>query len=162
MYLQVPKEGLDIELFSELRVANAHMEDVEDMEELENKLCGIERKKDFQYFIENKKGIWKTVLCRNDQGQLLGFLSSVDHPACRMIGPGVAEDEKVAISMLATQLENFRGKTPVFLLPVTAKLAVQAAYSWGARNCEIHFSQCHGDHQPPKGVVMPTFMPESS
>ena len=79
-----------------------------------------------------------------------------------MIGPGVAEDEKVAVSMLADQLENFRGKTPVFLLPVTAKLAVQSAYSWGARNCEIHFSQCNGDYQPPKGVVMPTFMPETS
>lgn len=162
MYLEVPKEGLDKEHFSELRVANAQMEDVEDMAALENKLCGIERKKDFQYFIENKKGIWKTVLCRNEQGQLLGFLSSVDHPACRMIGPGVAEDEKVAVSMLANQLQNFRGKTPVFLLPVTAKLAVQSAYSWGARNCEIHFSQCNGDHQPHKGVVMPTFMPETS
>jgi hypothetical protein len=78
-----------------------------------------------------------------------------------MIGPGVAEDEQVTMELLATLLDRFRGKCPVFLLPVTAKEAVQTAYSWGARNCEIHFSQCRGENQPTEGVVMPTFMPET-
>ena len=150
------------EISTEFEVRNARFNDVEEMVALEKRLCGIERTKDFEYFIENKRDIWKTVVYRNSSGTLLGFLGSVDHPASQMIGPGVAESEKVAMSMLANLLDSFRSKCPVFLLPVTAKEAVQTAYSWGARNCEIHFSQYRGESQLPRGVVMPTFMPETS
>ena len=80
----------------------------------------IERTEDFEYFIENKRGIWNTVVCRDTRGSLLGFLGSVDHPASRMIGPGVAENEQVTMELLATLLNRFHGKCPVFL-PVTAK-----------------------------------------
>ena len=162
MYLEVPEEGLHNEISGEFAISNAQLNDVEEMVALEKRLSGIERAKDFEYFIENKRDIWNMVVCRDTNGTLLGFLGSVDHPASQMIGPGVAESEKVALSMLASLLDRFRGKCPVFLLPVTAKKAVQTAYSWGARNCEIHFSQCRGDSQPPSGVVMPTFMPETS
>ena len=41
--------------------------------------------------------------------------------------------------MLASLLDRFRGKCPVFLLPVTAKEAVQTAYSWGARTAKSIF-----------------------
>ena len=71
--------------------------DVEEMVVLEKRLSGIERAKDFKYFIENKRNIWNTVVCRDTNGTLLGFLGSVDHPASQMIGPGVAESEKVAV-----------------------------------------------------------------
>jgi GNAT superfamily N-acetyltransferase len=161
MYLEVPEDGFHCEISTEFEMRNAQLNDLEEMVALEKRLCGIERTKDFKYFIENKRGIWNTVVCRNTNGTLLGFLGSVDHPASRMIGPGVAEDEQVTMELLATLLDRFRGKCPVFLLPVTAKEAVQTAYSWGARNCEIHFSQCRGENQPTEGVVMPTFMPET-
>ena len=161
MYLEVPKEGFQPEISSEFEIRNARLNDVEEMVTLEKRLCGIERAKDFEYFIENKRGIWNTVVCRNTAGILLGFLGSVDHPASRMIGPGVAENQQVALKLIAALLDRFRGKCPVFLLPVIAKEAVQTAYSWGARNCEIHFSQCRGENQPPEGIVMPTFMPET-
>ena len=161
MYLEVPEEGFHNEILAEFDVRNAQFSDVEEMVALEKRLSGIERAKDFEYFIENKRNIWNTVVCRDNTGTLLGFLGSVDHPASQMIGPGVAESEKVAVYMLAKLLDKSRGKCPVFLLPVTAKEAVQTAYSWGARNCEIHFSQCRGKHQPHRGVTMPTFMPET-
>ena len=162
MYLEVPEDGFDNEISGEFEIRNAQLNDVEEMMCLEKRLSGIERAKDFEYFIENKRNIWNTVVCRDPTGTLLGFLGSVDHPASQMIGPGVAETEKVTLCMLAKLLDRFRGKCPVFLLPVTAKEAVQTAYSWGARNCEIHFSQCRGESQPSKGVSMPTFMPETS
>jgi GNAT superfamily N-acetyltransferase len=162
MYLEVPEDGFDNEISGKFEIRNAQLNDVEEMVCLEKRLCGIERAKDFEYFIENKRNIWNTVVCRDPTCTLLGFLGSVDHPASQMIGPGVAETEKVALCMLAKLLNRFRGKCPVFLLPVTAKEAVQTAYSWGARNCEIHFSQCRGENQPFKGVSMPTFMPETS
>ena len=162
MYLEVPENGFQNQISGEFEVEDAQLNDVEEMVALEKRLSGIERAKDFEYFIENKREIWNTVVCRDTNGTLLGFLGSVDHPASQMIGPGVAESEKVALSMLASLLDRFGGKCPVFLLPVTAKEAVQTAYFWGARNCEIHFSQCRGENQPPSGVVMPTFMPETS
>ena len=162
MYLEVPEKGLNFEIPTDHKIQKAHVGDIEEMLDLENKLCGIERRKDLQYFINNKRRIWNTFVCRNKHGKMVGFLSSVDHPASRMVGPGVAENEKVAEVMLATLLDQFRGKCPVFLLPVTAKNAVQTAYSWGARNCEIHFAQCRGTYPPPKGVTFPTFMPETA
>jgi len=161
MYLEVPEDGFHYEISTEFEIRNAQLNDVEEMVALEKRLCHIERAKDYEYFIENKRGIWNTVVCRDTNGNLLGFLGSVDHPASRMIGPGVAEDEQVTMELLATLLDRFRGKCPVFLLPVTAKETVQTAYSWGARNCEIHFSQCCGENQPTEGVIMPTFMPET-
>ena len=161
MYIEVAAEGFHPEISNEFEIMNARLDDVAEMVSLEKRLCGIERTEDFEYFIENKRGIWNTVVCRDTRGSLLGFLGSVDHPASRMIGPGVAENEQVTMELLATLLNRFHGKCPVFLLPVTAKKAVQTAYSWGARNCEIHFSQCRGENQPPEGIVMPTFMPET-
>ena len=162
MYLEIPKNGFYNEISGEFEVEEAQLNDVEEMVALEKRLIGIERTKDFEYFIENKRDIWNTVVSRDTNGTLLGFLGSVDHPASQMIGPGVAESDQIALCMLAKLLDRFRGKCPVFLLPVTAKEAVQTAYSWGARNCEIHFSQCRGESQLPRGVVIPTFMPETS
>ena len=161
MYLEVAEEGFHSEISSEFEIKNARLDDVSEMVSLEKRLCGIERKEDFEYFIENKRGIWNTVVCRDTRGSLLGFLGSVDHPASQMIGPGVSKNEKIALKLLAALLDRFSGKCPVFLLPVTAKEAVQTAYSWGARNCEIHFSQCRGENQTAKGIIMPTFMPET-
>jgi hypothetical protein len=78
-----------------------------------------------------------------------------------MIGPGVARTEAAAEVLLRAQLDRFRGKTVIFLVPATAKELTAAAYQLGARNCELHFAQVLGDAQPIAGVVMPTFLPES-
>ena len=37
------------------------------------------------------------MVCRDSKGKLVGFLASVDHPASRIIGPGVSENEEVAL-----------------------------------------------------------------
>ena len=131
------------------------------MVNLENELVGINREKDFRYFIENERRIWQTVVCRDPNKMIVGFLSSVNHPASKMIGPGVARNEEVIEIMLANLLDRFRGESPVFLLPVSATRAVQSAYKLGARNCEIHFAQCRGESMEPDGIIMPTFMPET-
>ena len=161
LYLEVPEGGLASGERDHPFISEARSEDIAEMVELEMELVGIERKKDFTYFIENELKIWRNLTYRDEDSKLLGFLSSVNHPGSRMIGPGIARSEKVATALLHAQLDGFRGQCPVFLLPVTARHAVQTAYSWGARNCEIHFAQCLGNHQPPKGVVLPSFMPET-
>ena len=161
LFLEVPQEGLHADLPENDGIREAELGDVAEMVELERELVGIERAKDFSHFIENADGIWKTVTYRDKNGGLLGFLSSVNHPGSRMIGPGVARSEEVTTALLAAQLDFFRGLCPVFLLPVDAAHAVKTAYSWGARNCEIHFAQCLGEPPSTKGVIMPTFMPET-
>ena len=161
LYLEVPEDGLNLDLPKNDCVREAEPGDVMEMVELERELVGIDRAKDFSHFIENTDGIWKTATYRDEDGKLLGFLSSVNHPGSRMIGPGVARSEEITTALLAAQLDFFRGRCPVFLLPVDAAHAVKTAYSWGARNCEIHFAQSLGEPQPAKGVVIPTFMPET-
>ena len=39
---------------------------------------------------------------------------------------------------------------------------VATLYGWGARNCELHVHQCRGAWKEPRGVSMPTFLPESA
>ena len=160
--IKVPTNGLSlIEIPNDESIREAVAEDIADMVELELELVGIERAKDFSHFIKNSEGIWKTLIYRDRDEKLLGFLSSVNHPASRMIGPGIARSENISTSLLSAQLDFFRGFSPVFLLPTDAAQAVKTAYSWGARNCEIHFAQCLGKKPTTRGVIMPTFMPET-
>ena len=161
MYLEVPKNGLGLKNATPFTIDDATEADIQDMVNLENELVGINREKDFRYFIENERRIWQTVVCRDPNKMIVGFLSSVNHPASKMIGPGVARNEEVIEIMLANLLDRFRGESPVFLLPVSATRSVQSAYTWGARNCEIHFAQCRGESMEPDGIIMPTFMPET-
>lgn len=162
LFIKVPTNGLSlIEIPNDESIREAVAEDIADMVELELELVGIERAKDFSHFIKNSEGIWKTLIYRDRDEKLLGFLSSVNHPASRMIGPGIARSENISTSLLSAQLDFFRGFSPVFLLPTEAAQAVKTAYSWGARNCEIHFAQCLGKKPTTRGVIMPTFMPET-
>ena len=80
LFLEVPKDGLNIDSPGSEGIREASIEDVADMVELERELVGIERAKDFSHFIENADGIWKTATYRDGAGSLLGFLSSVNHP----------------------------------------------------------------------------------
>ena len=163
LFIKVPANGLSlVEIPDSETIREAVAEDIADMVELEMELVGIERAKDFSYFIKNSEGIWKTFIYRDRDEKLLGFLCSANHPASRMIGPGVARSENITTALLAAQLDFFRGFSPVFLLPTNAAEAVKTVYSWGARNCEIHFAQCLGKKPTTRGVIMPTFMPETA
>ena len=131
------------------------------MAALELKLAHISREKDFRYFLENRQGIWHASLIETGDGVLEGFLISVAHPASRMLGPGLAKSEAGALALIIAELNHHRGQTPVFLVPVESARLVQSLYHLGAKNCEIHFAQVRGEYDPPNGIVMPTFMPET-
>ena len=121
LFIQVPANGLSlVEIPDSETIREAVAEDIADMVELELELVGIERAKDFSHFIKNSEGIWKTLISRDRDEKLLGFLCSVNHPASRMIGPGVARSENITTALLAAQLDFFRGFSPVFLLPTNA------------------------------------------
>jgi hypothetical protein len=131
------------------------------MGHLEFEVSGISREQDYCYFEENQSGIWQTLVVPNADGEIDGFLVSVDHPGSRLIGPGVARTPEAAAALVHRQLDRFRGKKVVCLCPADTPALVQALYSMGGRNCELHFGQVLGDAQPVDGIVMPTFMPET-
>ena len=59
------------------------------------------------------------------------------------------------------ELNQHRGRQPVWLIPSQSDWLVRIMYEWGAVNCELHFAQIRGPWTPPIGIVMPTFMPET-
>jgi GH24 family phage-related lysozyme (muramidase) len=131
------------------------------MRDLELEISGISRVKDYEYFLANEEGFWHVSVYERDGG-LEGWLVSCGHPGFNMVGPGLARTEEQAAALLRAELNVNAGRTPVFLLPVSAASLVRLAYSWGARNCEMHFAQALGEAQPFRGVTMPTFLPETA
>ncbi len=162
MYLKVPESGLSFETPGLANVRKANLGDVRAMLELELELSHISREKDFRYFIENESDCWHVSVFEEADRTISGFLVSIFHPGSNMLGPGVARTEMQSIALIHAELNHHAGRSPVFLVPVQKSTLVNTMYRWGARNCEIHFSQVRGDYREPSGVVMPTFMPETA
>lgn len=162
MLITVPESGLAACAPGIDRVRDATLDDVAAMAALEMDVSHIRRDKDYRYFIENAAGIWHTSVSENDSGGIDGFLVSVAHPGCNMLGPGVMRAPEHAAALALAELNHHAGRSLVFLVPVDCGELVTQAYAWGARNCEIHFAQVRGHYEPFSGVVMPTFMPETA
>lgn len=165
IFVEVPEDGMRPSAAPPgvARTRPAVPDDAPAMADLEFELNGIRREKDYRFFIENAANCWSvSVIPSPDGARLDGFLCSIAHPASRMLGPGVAQDEAAAAALVFAQLDrHHRGASPVFLLPVDATDLVRTVYGWGGRNCEIHFSQVFGNNPPQHGITFPTFMPET-
>jgi len=162
MILEVPQAGLDVQLPDSQYVRDATLADVAAISALEMEISQIRREGDYRYFIENQAGIWHTSVFENENGAIEGFLVSVYHPGVNMLGPGFSKNQEQAAALILAELNHNKGRSPVFLIPVECRNLVQQVYSWGARNCEIHFCQVYGEFHPFNGVVLPTFMPETA
>jgi GNAT superfamily N-acetyltransferase len=143
------------------RTRLATQEDITAMVDLEFSLSRIERTQDCTFFIRNDARIWHTLVHETPDGRIDGWLSSVDHPGCRMIGPGVAEDESIALALILAQLAQPRGGSPIILVPAAERGLVRELSQRGARNLEIHVSQVRGEMPIGKGIAIPSFLPES-
>ena len=161
LLLTVPEDGLGRLPDGSDRVRPAEPGDVDAMAELELELSGISRAKDYAYFIENREGFWHVSVLERPDGSLDGFLASVGHPLFGELGPGAARTEAGALALVAAELERFRGRTVLCLVPVDRAELVRELYAWGGRNNELHVHQIRGEHQPFRGVNVPTFMPET-
>lgn len=142
-------------------VRTARTDEAERIADFEHSLCGIRRLKDHDFFLRNEVGAWRVFVAEDHDGSLGGFLVASVHPDFQMIGPGAAADETVATALLWSALDGLRGRNIVFLVPCAAAGLVRTAYSWGARNIELHVAQSTAPCPPPRGVVFPTFLPES-
>ncbi len=164
MYLAVPEGGITRGTPPEglPRVRQANLDDLQAIVALEEELHHIRRPDDYRHFLENKAQLWHVSVIESTDGQIDGCLVSVCHPGSNMLGPGVMRSEENAAALIYAELNHHAGRTPVWLVPVEASGLVQTLYQWGARNCELHFSQVRGTWTRPEGIVMPTFMPETS
>ena len=161
MLISVPERGLKHSVPGVSQVRNAIPEDVAAIGALEMEISHIRREKDFAYFIRNDSAVWHTPVYEDSHGELQGTLASVGHRGFYMLGPGFARTEEQAAALVLAELNHYKNRCLLFLVPVDCQQLVQTMYSWGARNCELHVAQVLGRFKPFDGVVLPTFMPET-
>ncbi|MDO4586369.1 MAG: GNAT family N-acetyltransferase [Planctomycetia bacterium] len=163
MTVKVPENGFEEKKSPDILIRDANLNDLSDMVALEKELYSIEREKDFRFFIENKEGIWhSSVLIDPQTNQMNGFIISVNDPGSNMLGPGLSRTENQMIALILHELNHHRGRQPVWLIPTNCLKIRDAMFQIGARNCELHIAQVRGNYQPADGIVLPTFMPETS
>lgn len=164
MLLPSPAEGVEITVPEGTTLRDAKRDDVPKIVELEMELLGVDRTKDYRFFVDNADGIWGvSVLEENATGAILGVMASVNDPGSKMIGPGAARNEAVADVLVRRELNRYRGEwSPVLLVPGECVELRQAMYRLGAKNIETHIAQSLGEVAAHKGVVIPSFMPESA
>ncbi len=162
MYLRVPAGGLKHRVPGMDNIRDARLEDVREMVALEMEIGGVSREEDLRFCIENKPGFFHGSVYESPDGTIEGFVFSSGHPAFNMLGPGVIRNEDVAAALFLRELEQHRGKSPIFLVANNRVKLVRMAYDWGARNCELHFGQVRGECQPYQGINVPTFVMETA
>ena len=163
MLIAVPEGGMPAPMPARAnRVRDAVMADVSRIADFEHSQQGIRREKDFAFFVRNEVGAWRLLASEAESGAVNGFLAMSTHPSFTMIGPGVSADEETAIALLWKALDYQRGKALVFLAPCAASKLVRTAYTWGARNVELHVAQSTAPFAGAKGIVFPTFLPETA
>lgn len=158
----VPATGLGTLPSGSRRVRAATPSDVAAMVDLEREVLGIERGQDFAHLVDGLGDVFSASVLEGDAG-LEGFLVSSRAPASSMLGPGCARHETAAITLLATELDaRFRGASPIVLAPSDRPALTSWLRDIGGRNVELHLMQVRGNSAPIRGVVLPTFLPESS
>jgi GNAT superfamily N-acetyltransferase len=163
MLITVPENGMAAPAPSCAdRVREARADEAARIADFEQSLQGIRREKDYMLFLRNEVGAWRVLVSERSDGTLGGFLAMSTHPSFSMIGPGVAADEETAAALLWRALDGLRGRTWVFLVPCAAAGLARTAYSWGARNVELHVAQSTAPVTSARGIVFPTFMPETA
>lgn len=163
LLLDVPAEGMTAPAPPGTdRVRPAYPNEATRLADFEHSLQGVRREKDYVFFLRNEVGAWKTWVSEDESGDINGVLVASHHPACGMIGPGVARDEAAGAALLWRTLDARRGSSAVFLAPCAAAGLVQTAYSWGARNIELHAAQILGPIPQARGLAFPTFLPETA
>lgn len=124
------------------RIRPATARDAAAMADLEHRLTGIRRQKDYDYFLQPSITEWRSFVSEDAEGRLLGFLFAIrSGGGTHLVGPGVMEDEETALELLAAQLHDQPDSRPVFLVPAQCAWLISRLYAEGARNVELHLAQ---------------------
>ncbi|MDO4557337.1 MAG: N-acetyltransferase [Planctomycetia bacterium] len=162
MTISVPEGGLNVKTEGNFHIRTATMEDLPQIVKLDRDLTGIDRAQDFQYILKNRGGFWGCSICVNPDGTMGGVMASIGHPGSNMIGPGSTCSPTIAAALIHAEMNRYPGRSPVVLIPSAHRELVDIMLSWNMKNCEIHVNQCLGEWTAPRGILIPTFMPESA
>jgi GNAT superfamily N-acetyltransferase len=163
LLLDVPPQGMTVPPPPGAdRVRPARADEAARLADFECELQGIRREQDYAFFLRNEVGDWRVWVIESERGAVDGVLVASHHPACGMIGPGAARDEAAGAALLWRALDARRGSCAVLLVPCLADNLVRTLYSWGARNVELHAAQILGPIPQGRGLVFPTFLPETA
>ncbi|MDO5309386.1 MAG: GNAT family N-acetyltransferase [Planctomycetia bacterium] len=163
MQIAVPQEGFAVNAPEGCSVREATLNDLPAIVELEKQLQGIDRAKDYKFFIDNAEGIWGVSVLLDADGVIQGVMCSVRDPGCNMVGPGVARTEAQTAALVRYELNRYAGKwSPIVLIPTQTRQLRAEMYLLGARNTETHVGQSLGPIPERSGVALPTFMPETA
>ena len=162
MMISVPGDGLGKTPPGIDRCRDARLEDVDAIKQLEDAISGVTREQDYRFIIENQSRFWHASVYEEPDGRVTGFLASSGHQALNMLGPGFARTEEQSAALVFRELDQYRGGTPIVVVPAERDKLVHTLYGWGARNCELHFCQVRGEFQPFRGLNFPTFILETA
>ncbi|MCM8532656.1 MAG: GNAT family N-acetyltransferase [Lentisphaeraceae bacterium] len=162
MILQVPEEGISLNEKELQRVRPAKDSDVRKLVSLERSINGFDHSKDLEFIIANESGSWQCHIIENEHAKITGFLCSVNHACSKIIGLGAILKHEDTLTLIKSHLNNFKGFSPLLLIPAKEKELVQALLKMKAKNIEIHMTQSLGTAPATttKGLFMPTFLPE--
>lgn len=161
MIINVPEGGINQHVARENWVREARKEDIPLIGDLEMEISGIQRELDYRYAIENPRGLMHAAVCENETGAIDGFLMSLKSPALNILGPCFARDADTVLALLRNDINRFSGTWALFVVPMQERKIVDQLYEWKAFNVETHVLQVWGDFTPIKGVVLPSYLPES-
>jgi len=161
MVINVPDQGISETVPREEQVRDARPDDITAMGDLEMEISGIKRELDYRYAIENPRGVMHATVCENSRAGIDGFLISLKSPALNVLGPCVARDPETVLALLRRDINRYKGTWALFVVPMQERKIVDQLYSWKAANVETHVMQVWGEFTPIKGVVLPSYLPES-
>lgn len=161
LMFNVPENGLNILTPNTIKIRSGRPADAKAMVECEFKLVGVRRSKDIAHFLENRDGYWHVSIAEQ-ANRMTGWLVSCGHVANRMLGPGCMSDDVSGLALISQELNLFRGRSVMVMVPANHNNLVRQLYAYGARNSELHFAQCRGQWVAPVGLMIPTFLPETA
>lgn len=161
MLVEVPVDGLRISNDNDHYVRAASIDDVDDIVALEMDIHGVNKERDYRYFLQDDSGVWELLVY--DDGDIRGVLLSIKSAPSNIVGHGVMQDADIATALIYRGLDRYRGGRPLVIIPSDSPELVQSMYAIKAKNSETHVLQVYKPDtlSRPDGIVIPTFMPEN-
>jgi ribosomal protein S18 acetylase RimI-like enzyme len=136
-------------------VRPASAEELSDVLVLDRRLCGSDRKKDFEFLRRFGK-----VLTLHSGKTLRGFLAQMPTPGRTMLGPGGAEDVESLLRLILHAVGETLGELSV-LLPARNRDSVKPLLDIGFRLVGLSNLMYRGEWIPPSGAYAISLFPES-